>query len=206
MSGDPPVSATDPTRLYAVSNTGVFYVNGPTPYVPNTANKHILAVRVSNGAYTHTDLVTVRIADASPPVLTLTETPAQRASAHAAITPGSIVISATDPHGLAVSFSITGQTDASGAKPYFIAGQSYANGLAKAVIFVHPDAPISSATDTLTITATDTQGLQTVQDIVFNPDLIVTDGTGAEPQAAAGLASVWNRPLYDHLWPGLHLG
>jgi hypothetical protein len=180
VSGNPAISATDTQSLFSLSDTGVFYVNGPTPWSPTTDTYH-LSVKVSDGAYTHTDQVSVHITDNSPPLLRVTETPGTKG------TQGSITLTATDPHGLAVRLSILSQTDGSGAKPYFIAGQSTTDGTVTGHIWVPHTAPIASGADTITLAATDTQGLVTTQTIVFFPDIIgalqAGTGEGALPPA-----------------------
>lgn len=181
LSGDPPVSATDSTPLYSVSNTGVFYVNGPTPWSPSGGDKHIMNVQVSNGAHTHNDVVTVIVTDNSPPLLALKETPATQPAAGGPVTPGVVTITASDPHDLGLTFAIPSQIDHSGAKPYVIAGVTKSGTTYTAEVFVYPTAPHHGARDTLAISATDTQGLQTEQTVSFFPDIVHTLTAGAAP-------------------------
>ena len=170
----PTISPTDHDPLYFVSNTGRLYLNGPDTWSASNpkADVSVFTVRVSNGAYTHNDVVAVHIQDASPPSLSLTETPASHAPGEP-LRAGHITLSATDPHGLKVHFSIASQTDASGAKPYFIFNQANSStGATGLILFGPPDAPHTSLADTLTITATDTQGLSASETISFFPDII----------------------------------
>lgn len=210
VSGDPPVSATDPTPLYSISSAGILYADSAPTWSPTSTNRHVLGVQVYNGVYGRSEAVTVTVVDNSPPVLSLTETPATRtAPPHPVTTAGSVTITASDPHDLALSLAITAQTDASGAKPYFIGPVTKTGNIYTAAISVLPTAPITHVADTLTISATDSQGLVSSQTISFLPDMIhklpaggagVPDATSPLHEGAYGRPSLQanNEPLWEY--------
>ncbi len=203
VSGDPIIGGQP---LYSISNTGRIYLNGQDTWQPGTTNRTVMRVLVTNGAHTHAETLAVSVTDASPPIMTIVGTTAHMAGGK--IVDGNIHVTATDPHGLALQIAISNETINSGAKPYFIAGISKTGTTYNANIAVPPTAPNASVADTLTITATDEQGLQTVESIAFFPDFIGTNAKlGSVSSSVSSQGGVFSREFaQDNTSFGLHHG
>ena len=159
----------DTVNDFAVTDAGVIEVNQPIAWSAAGSNSYSLVVAVSNGAFTHDTGVVVDVTDNSPPAEAITTERAHTTASGTVVSYiNELLVSATDPHGLPITFDLVSQTDKSG-NSYAIASTYSQDGTSYAVIPVALPPSKYGSYDDLTVEATDSEGLSTSQSIRFEP-------------------------------------
>ena len=151
---------TDGGAIGVASGNGLVYDNGIS-WNPSGSNSYAFTVQVTNGTYTQSEPVTVNVLDNSPP--TVPTTGMQRFD-FGTYYEWMLSFNSTDPHNLNLTYSLVSYVSHSGMR-YNSFGVHYGNYL------VEQSNPgtISNATDTLTVSVADSQGLTTTESYLYNP-------------------------------------